>query len=94
MFTYIWSVYDNEQIRKFPINRWWYTFMNLALEIAIANKLHLKEPFENYPEEDREVFKRLWWTCYTMERRHGVNIGRVETIAPEDITVELPVDTL
>lgn len=69
-----------------------YTFMNLALEIAIANKLHLKEPFENYPEEDREVFKRLWWTCYTMERRHGVNIGRVETIAPEDITVELPVD--
>ncbi|KAL6453669.1 hypothetical protein SBY92_005241 [Candida maltosa Xu316] len=80
------------KIENFQLVDGGYMFMNLALEIAIANKLHLKEPFQNYPAVERETYKRLWWTCYTMERRHGVNIGKLETISPESITVELPVD--
>lgn len=69
-----------------------YIFMNLATEIAIANKLHLKQPFMECSEEDREVYKRLWWSCYTMERRFGVNLGKREIIDPGDITVDMPVD--
>ncbi|KAK6872122.1 putative transcriptional regulatory protein [Candida tropicalis] len=69
-----------------------YMFMNLALEIAVANKLHLKETYKNHSKVDQEVYKRLWWTCYTMERRHGINIGKAESISPEDITVDFPED--
>ncbi|CAI5758825.1 unnamed protein product [Candida verbasci] len=76
------------KLENFQLMDGGYLFMSLALEIAIANKLHLKSP--NMSLENQEVCKRLWWTVYTMERRHGVNIGKQDIISPKDITVEYP----
>ena len=67
-----------------------YSFMALALEIAISNKLYTKDTFSRLPDYEAEAMKRLWWSCYTLERRHGFNLGKPELFRIEDITVGLP----
>lgn len=71
-----------------------YKYMYLALEIAISNNLHLCNESKEKGEEGKEFLKRIWWSCYTLERRLGVNFGKPSPIKFEDITVSLPSDVL
>ncbi|KAK6457824.1 putative proline-induction transcriptional activator [Scheffersomyces xylosifermentans] len=75
---------------SFQISDSGYSLMNVALDMAIYNKLYSKETFKHAAVARAEKMKRLWWSCYTLERRHGINLGRPEMIRPEEITVGLP----
>lgn len=67
-----------------------YRCLNIAVEIAINNKFHLENSYIHKPKSDQEFIKRLWWSCYTLERRLAFNLGKPELIKPSNITVSLP----
>ncbi|CUM67122.1 uncharacterized protein PRCAT00004811001 [Priceomyces carsonii] len=71
-----------------------YMFINLAVDFAVQSKLHLKDTFKDEPADIREFQKRLWWSCYVLERLLGINVERSGVIKREQITVELPQDII
>lgn len=46
----------------------------------------------NKPGLDVEMRKRLFWSCYTMDRQVSIPLGRPFAIADQDIDVQLPLD--
>lgn len=71
-----------------------YLYLYIASEIAIANKLHLIDTFNNKSEDIQEYYKRLWWSVYTLERRNGMILGKQSIIEESDISVGFPEDNV
>lgn len=67
-----------------------YIYVYIATEIAIINNFHKREIMQHEDEESYEFYKRLWWTCYTTEKRIGISMGKPELITIGQITTELP----
>lgn len=67
-----------------------YWYMCMALEVAINNKIHLHESYQELSSTDSEFRKRIWWSCYCLERRLGFNLGKPELLKSEAITIPLP----
>lgn len=65
-----------------------YLYVYLSVEKAIINKLHINDP--NIDPVNREFMSRLWWSCYCLERRYGINLGKPEIIKRVEITAHLP----
>lgn len=69
-----------------------YLYVYLSVEKAIINKLHITDP--KMDPLTREFQSRLWWSCYCLERRYGINLGKSEIIKREEITAQFPQDCL
>ncbi|KAI9167767.1 transcriptional regulatory protein [Paramyrothecium foliicola] len=69
-----------------------YTYLNLAIKLAIQNGMHRKYPGEGLETHIRETRNRVWWTAYTIEKRIGIFHGRPMSIASTDIDADLPTD--
>lgn len=67
-----------------------YRYLNMAVEIAINNKIHLQSSYIDKPKSEQEYLKRIWWSCYTLERRLAFNLGKPELIKSGLITISLP----
>lgn len=67
-----------------------YRYLSLAIEIGLTNKLHLEETYKHMTENDSEVCRRIWWSCYCLERRLGFNMEKPELVDLKEITVSLP----
>lgn len=65
-----------------------YLYIYLSVEKAIISKLHITHL--NMDPLKREFEARLWWSCYCLERRYGINLGKPEIIKREEITAQLP----
>ncbi|KAH8657913.1 fungal-specific transcription factor domain-containing protein [Xylariales sp. PMI_506] len=69
-----------------------YTYLNLAIKLAILNGMHRKSPEGVLDPITRETRNRVWWTAYTTEKRIGIFHGRPVSISSNEIDVEMPVD--
>lgn len=78
----------NESTHSSPTIHHGYLYVHLSVEKAIVNKLHLNDSNEDFMK--REFNARLWWSCYCLERRYGINLGKPEIIKREEITAQLP----
>lgn len=67
-----------------------YRYLCLAMEIALTNKLHLEETYKDMSESDSEVRRRIWWSCFCLERRLGFNLEKPELIDLKEVTVSVP----
>ncbi|KAH8885848.1 hypothetical protein GQ53DRAFT_728435 [Thozetella sp. PMI_491] len=69
-----------------------YTYLGVAIKMAIQNGMHRKCSEVSLDEHALEVRKRIWWTVYTLEKRICILHGRPLSISSSDIDVELPTD--
>lgn len=60
--------------------------------IAIDLGLHRQTAAMNRLGFDVEMRKRLFWSCYTMDRQISIPLGRPFSISDRDIDVPLPLD--
>lgn len=67
-----------------------YLYVYLSVEKALTNKLHISDPIEDPLKKEFEA--RLWWSCFCLETRYGINLGKPEIIKREEITAHLPQD--
>lgn len=83
------SVSDSISFNIGPSDESGYIYIRMATEIALANKAHLILVVHS-PEDEANL--RFWWSCYCLERRYGINIGKPSLIDKEEITSQLPSD--
>ena len=60
--------------------------------IAIDLGLHRQTTAMDKLGYDVEMRKRLFWSCYTMDRQVSIPLGRPFAISDQDIDVQLPLD--
>lgn len=70
-----------------------YTFLGLALKMAIQNGMHRKYSGDLSPELV-DLRNRLWWTAYRLEKRVSILHGRPASISSSEIDAEYPSDAL
>lgn len=68
-----------------------YSYVGIALSAAVRG-LHRSMPDAKFNPIDREVRKRIFWTCWKMDTYVGAILGLPKGIAPEDIDQEMPVE--
>ena len=83
------SVSDFISFNIVPSDESGYIYLRTATEIALANKVHLILVV-NSPEDEAKL--RFWWSCYCLERKYGINLGKPSLIDKEEITSQLPSD--
>ncbi|KKK22102.1 putative C6 transcription factor (PrnA) [Aspergillus ochraceoroseus] len=69
-----------------------YTYLGLALKMAIQNGMHRKYCGEGLPAHVIEVRNRVFWTAYTIEKRVSILHGRPVSLSETDVDAALPVD--
>ncbi|PMD60531.1 uncharacterized protein K444DRAFT_528507 [Hyaloscypha bicolor E] len=69
-----------------------WTYIGLAMRTCIDLGLHRKTPVKKYPLLDVEMRKRIFWTCYCLDRQISIILGRPFAISDRDIDAELPLD--
>lgn len=69
-----------------------YSYVGIALSAAVRMGLHRAVPDANFNPIEREVRKRIFWTCWKMDTYVGAILGLPKGIAPEDIDQEVPVE--
>ncbi|KAK8022257.1 hypothetical protein PG993_013024 [Apiospora rasikravindrae] len=68
-----------------------WTYVGLAMRQCIELGLHRKpRKFESLIEY--EMWKRVFWTCYCLDRQISTSMGRPFAISDRDISVEFPLD--
>ncbi|KAL4888016.1 fungal-specific transcription factor domain-containing protein [Aspergillus ambiguus] len=67
-----------------------YTYLGLALRIAICLGLHQKPDDTGLPPSLSETRNRIFWTTYSIERRIAISLGYPETLQGKDIDCALP----
>ncbi|OQV01250.1 Fungal specific transcription factor domain-containing protein [Cladophialophora immunda] len=67
-----------------------YTYLGLALRLAISMSLHLNKTDSQITPQARELRIRVFWTAYCLERRMSVTMGLPTMLQTRDITVPLP----
>ncbi|KAK5265338.1 hypothetical protein LTR96_009240 [Exophiala xenobiotica] len=65
--------------------------IGLAIKLCISLGLHRKSPTRRLGLP-AELDKRLFWTCYYLDRDVTIGSGRPPSISDHDIDVELPLD--
>ncbi|KAI1340155.1 fungal-specific transcription factor domain-containing protein [Xylariaceae sp. FL0016] len=68
-----------------------WTYSGLAMRQCIELGLHRKTQKRRSPLE-HEMRKRVFWTCYCLDRQVSIILGRPFAISDRDIDVELPLD--
>lgn len=67
------------------------TLVGLAMRLCIELGFHRRKRLSSSSVKmERE--KRLFWTCYYLDRELSASLGRPTSIADHDIDVELPLD--
>jgi hypothetical protein len=69
-----------------------WTYVGLAIRIAIDLGLHRRTAAMNAQSLENELRKRLFWSCYNLDRQVSIPLGRPFAIADSDIDVPLPLD--
>ncbi|KAE9371651.1 hypothetical protein N431DRAFT_410583 [Stipitochalara longipes BDJ] len=69
-----------------------WAYIGLAMRIAIDMGLHRHNAAMERIGFDVEMRKRLFWSCYTMDRQVSIPLGRPFSISDRDIDVQLPFD--
>ncbi|KYG50212.1 hypothetical protein M433DRAFT_139318 [Acidomyces richmondensis BFW] len=69
-----------------------WAYIGFAMRIAIDLGLHRQTAAMNRLGFDVEMRKRLFWSCYTMDRQISIPLGRPFSISDRDIDVPLPLD--
>ncbi|KAK5681097.1 hypothetical protein LTS10_006858 [Elasticomyces elasticus] len=69
-----------------------WAYIGLAMRIAIDLGLHRQTSTMNRLGFDVEMRKRLFWSCYTMDRQISIPLGRPFSISDSDIDVAIPFD--
>ncbi|CAK7224838.1 hypothetical protein SCUCBS95973_005655 [Sporothrix curviconia] len=69
-----------------------WTYVGLAMRIAIDLGLHRRTAAMRRPSLDNELKKRLFWSCYNLDRQVSITLGRPFTISDRDIDVPLPLE--
>ena len=69
-----------------------YSYIGIALSAAVRMGLHRAVPEAKIDPIEREVRKRIFWTCWKMDTYVGAILGLPKGIAPEDIDQEIPAE--
>jgi len=69
-----------------------YSYIGIALTGAVRMGMHRAVPDARFNPIEREVRKRIFWTCWKMDTYVGAILGLPKGIAPEDIDQEMPMD--
>ncbi|KAM7194167.1 Fungal specific transcription factor domain containing protein [Naviculisporaceae sp. PSN 640] len=69
-----------------------WTFSRAAISIAIDCGLHRQARPSKRPSLKSELKKRLFWTCYSVDRQISIAMGWPCAIADRNIRVALPLD--
>ncbi|KAK5111251.1 hypothetical protein LTR62_005279 [Meristemomyces frigidus] len=69
-----------------------WAYIGLAMRIAIDLGLHRQTSSMNKVGFDVEMRKRLFWSCYTMDRQISIPLGRPFSISDREIDAALPFD--
>ncbi|KAF7197918.1 putative transcriptional regulatory protein [Pseudocercospora fuligena] len=69
-----------------------YTYLGLALKMAIQNGMHRKYTGNDLDMGTVEFRNRLWWTTYRLEKRIGILHGRPTSISSSEVDAEYPSD--
>ncbi|KAI1835735.1 transcriptional regulator family: Fungal Specific TF [Penicillium roqueforti] len=67
-----------------------YTYLGLALRIAISLGLHRKSTNSALSPSLSELHNRVFWTTYSIERMVALSLGYPETLQTKDIDCLLP----
>jgi hypothetical protein len=79
---------------------WNASFFNLAHEtlavaVRAAHALGLHQKSNNhFPEAERHIFQRIWWTLFCLDTKACIDLGRPFSIHLSDVTCELPAENL
>ena len=65
-----------------------WTYTGLAMRQCIEQGLH-RPPPTHLPLLEREMRRRLFWTCYCLDRQVSIILGRPFAISDRDIDVEV-----
>lgn len=69
-----------------------WTYIGLAMRTCIDLGLHRRTRTKQYSRLDVELRKRIFWTCYCLDRQISIILGRPFAISDRDIDAELPLD--
>lgn len=69
-----------------------WTYVGLAMRIAIDLGLHRRTSAMNAQSLENELRKRLFWSCYNLDRQVSIPLGRPFAISDRDIDIPLPLD--
>lgn len=69
-----------------------WTYIGLAMRTCIDLGLHRRTPTNKYSILELEMRKRIFWTCYCLDRQISIILGRPFSISDQDIDTELPLD--
>ncbi|RDW88310.1 hypothetical protein BP6252_00342 [Coleophoma cylindrospora] len=69
-----------------------WTFVGIAMRLCVELGLHRKKRSQTQPSLQSEIEKRLFWSCYYVDRELSIALGRPTCISDADIDVPLPLD--
>ncbi len=69
-----------------------WTYVGLAMRVAIDLGIHRRTATIRQPSLANELKKRLFWSCYNLDRQVSITLGRPFTISDRDIDLPLPLD--
>ena len=69
-----------------------YSHVGIALSAAVRMGLHREIPTARFNPIEKEVRRRIFWTCWKMDTYVGAILGLPKGIAHEDIDVEMPAE--
>jgi hypothetical protein len=69
-----------------------WTCIGLAMRTCIDLGMHRKRSSRQYSIIESEMRKRVFWTCYCLDRQISIILGRPFAISDRDIDAELPLD--
>lgn len=69
-----------------------WTYVGLAMRIAIDLGLHRKTSTMATPSLPNELRKRLFWSCYNLDRQVSIPLGRPFALSNREIDVPLSLD--
>lgn len=69
-----------------------WTCIGLAMRTCIDLGMHRRSPVGRFSILESEMRKRIFWTCYCLDRQISIILGRPFAISDQDIDVELPLD--
>ncbi|KAF2216295.1 hypothetical protein CERZMDRAFT_7314, partial [Cercospora zeae-maydis SCOH1-5] len=71
-----------------------YTYLGLALRMAIQNGLHRKYLGNEFDAPTLDLRNRLWWSTYRLEKRVSILHGRPSSISSSEIDADPPANAM
>lgn len=69
-----------------------YSYVKIALSASVRMGMHRKLPETRFNHIEREIRKRIFWTCWKMDTYVGALLGLPKGIAIEDIDQDQPAE--